>query len=71
MASEATQPFCQCTLSGQSDRLTDGLGERSTLILYMLTILIDSNVLIMINNSNSINTYKSKHLIVMIQVKQC
>jgi len=47
-ASGSNQPFCHSTLSGhrQTDRPTDGLGDRSTPSALTLAILIESDALI-------------------------
>jgi len=53
-ASGSNQPFCHSTLLGhrQTDRLTDGIGDRSTPLALTLTILIDSDALTVIIRLN-------------------
>jgi len=63
MASGSIQLFCHSTLSGQThtDRLTDGLGDRSVRIRRTLAILIECNVLIIFVYRHEVLGYRGTH----------
>jgi len=59
--SRSDQPFCHNTLSRHTDRLTDGIGDRSIPLALILAILIESNVLIILKcrqNKQTVNNKK-------------